>query len=72
MSNLVVYSVTPEQQKIRLRAAVVKEISKLPTADFLTTADYILYLKDRYDKGYINEFVYRAVRDELTYRGRPA
>ena len=71
MSNLVVYSITPEQRKIRLRAAVVKELAKLPTATDLTTADYVLYLKERLDKGMINEVVFRALRDELTYRGRP-
>ena len=71
MSNLAVYSVTPEQRKMRLRIAVVKEIAKLNTAADLTTADYVLHLRDRFDNGLINETLYRAVRDELTYRGRP-
>lgn len=69
MSNLAVYLPTPEQRKIRLRAAVVKEISKMPTASDLTTADRLLYLKERLDRGLINEPLFRAVRDEITYRG---
>ena len=71
MSNLAVYSVTQEQRRERLRAAVVKEINKLYTVGGLTTADYIMNLKDRLDAGLINETLFRAVRDELTYRGRP-
>ena len=69
MSNLSIYSPTPEQRKIRLRAAVVKEILRMPTSSDLTTADRLLYLKERLDRGLINEPLFRAVRDEITYRG---
>lgn len=71
MSNLVVYSVTQEQRKDRLKASVVKEIDKLSILEGMTTADYIMHLRDRLDAGLINETLFRAVRDELTYRGRP-
>lgn len=51
------------------RSKLVSEMSGINiSSDFnLTTADHLLYVKDRLDKGLIDYAQFRMLRDKLTY-----
>ena len=51
------------------RSNLTNEFTGVSTvSDFdLTTADHLLYLKDRLDKGLIDYAQFRMLRDKLTY-----